>query len=117
MRCLLIFLIIGVTGCTGDWRARAINDAEVLVRQQVNDPKLKFAHVQFTGDSSSGQTCGYYERPVPGGGVSDTRFIAFIDGGNGQNPFIGDPSAPYPANKDDFALNWRTQCLELGYRE
>ena len=94
-----------------------MNDAEMLVRQQSSGQPLKFSHVQFTGDSSTGQTCGYYETPAPGGGVRETRFIVFIDGAGGKNPYIDDPSAPYPENKDDFALNWRTQCLELGYQE
>ncbi len=57
MRRLLIFLIIGLTDALAIGERGEINDAEALVRQQVNDPKLKFAHVQFTGDSSSGQTC------------------------------------------------------------
>jgi len=117
MRCLLILPLIGLAGCNGDWRARAVSDAETLVRQQFNDPSLKFAHVQVTGDSSSGQTCGYYERSSPGGGVDTTRFIVFIDGSGGENPYIDDPSAPYPRDKSDFALNWRTQCVDLGYHE
>jgi len=117
MRCMLALLLIGLGGCSGgDWRARAMNNAETLVRQQFSDPSLKFVHVQFTGDSNTGQTCGYFERPDPRGGVSDTRFIVFIDGGGGENPFIDAMSAPYPRNKSDFALNWRTQCLDLGYR-
>lgn len=49
--------------------------------------------------------------------MDTTRFIVFIDGAGGENPYIDDPSAPYPRNKDDFALNWRTQCLELGYHD
>jgi hypothetical protein len=115
---MLILSLISVAGCSsGDWRANAIKDAEALVRQQLNDPSLKFAHVQFIGDKSTGQTCGYYERPDPRGGVIDIRFIAFIDGAGGQNPYIDDPSAPYPENKSDFGLNWRTQCHDLGYHE
>ena len=92
-----------------------VTDAEELVRQQVKAPDLHFSRLQFTGDNQSGQTCGHFEREAVDGGEVDTRFIAFIDGGGGQNPFIDDPSAPYPTNIDDFALNWRTQCLDLGY--
>ena len=117
MRYIFILSLIGLVGCSGDWRAKAMNDAETLVRQQLNEPSLKFAHVQVTGDSSTGQACGYYERLDPRGGIDDTRFIVFIDGAGGQNPYIDDPSAPYPRNKSDFALNWRTQCLDLGYHE
>jgi hypothetical protein len=67
------------------------------------------------GDQQTGQTCGYFERPNSLGGKDAVRFIVFIDGAGGQNPFIDDPSAPYPTNKSDFALNWQTQCLDLGY--
>lgn len=118
MRSIFILSLLGLAGCSnGDWRAQAINHAESIVRQQLNDPSLTFAHVQVTGDSNTGQTCGHYERPDPGAGIDDTRFIVFIDGGGGQNPYIDDPSAPFPKNKSDFALNWRTQCLDLGYHE
>lgn len=106
---------LALAGCGGDWRAKAVDDAEALLRQDRGDPALKFDHVAVTGDSSSGQACGYFERPSAYGGTTSTRFIYFIDGAGGQNPFIDDPAATYPTNKSDFALNWRTQCLELGY--
>lgn len=115
MKRLVMILLLGAAGCHADWRAQAVNDAEQLVREQVKDPSLQFSRVQFTGDNRSGQTCGYFERKDYYAGEVDTRFIVFIDGGGGQNPFIDDPSAPYPVNKDDFALNWHTQCVELGY--
>ena len=120
MKSLLVITLISLAGCSsgnGDWRAKAVNDAEALVRQQINDPSVKFVRVEFTGDRESGQTCGYFERPDPGVGIDDTRFIAFIDGGDGRNPYIDDASAPYPKSSSDFELNWRTQCLELGYHE
>jgi hypothetical protein len=120
MRSILVLSLIGLAGCSStgrDWRAKAVNNAETLLRQQFNDPSLKFVHVQYTGDSSTGQTCGYFERPDPGAGMDDTRFISFIDGGGGQNPYIDDPSAPYPKSSSDFELNWQTQCLDLGYHQ
>jgi hypothetical protein len=106
---------MGLAGCGGDWRAQALDDAKTLVRRQLNDPSLQFARVQVTGDSQSGQTCGYFEKPNAYGGTTSTRFIFFIDGAGGQNPYIDDPSAPYPENKADFEVNWRSQCLDLGY--
>lgn len=115
MRQLIFILLLGLSACHSDWRGQAINDAEASVRRQLNKPSLQFSRVQFTGDNHSGQTCGYFMANSADGGEVATRFIMFIDGNGGQNPFIDDPSAPYPTNKDDFALNWRTQCVELGY--
>jgi hypothetical protein len=124
MKRIMILALVGLSGCnlhghsqTGDidWRAQAIEDGEALVRKQINNPSLQFAHVMVTGDNQTGQACGYYLTPAPLGGTNETAFIYFIDGGGGQNPFIGDPSAPYPVDKSDFALNWREQCVDLGY--
>jgi hypothetical protein len=115
MKRLLALSLLGLAGCGPDWRAKAATDAEALMRQQLKDPSLQFAHIMVTGDSDSGQTCGYYERSNQLGGMDGVRFIAFIDGAGGQNPYIDDPSAPYPENKGDFELNWRTQCVDLGY--
>jgi hypothetical protein len=115
MRSLLVLAMLGLAACNSDWRAQAISNAEAMIRAQVNDPSLLFSRVQFTGDDRSGQTCGYFTRRTADGGEANTRFIVFIDGGGGQNPFVDDPSAPYPVNKDDFQLNWRTQCVVLGY--
>lgn len=117
MKRIFLLAILAITACNGDWRSKAIDDSEALVRQQVKEPSLKFANVQFVGDRSTGQTCGYYEWQNPGIGTVKVRFISFIDGAGGQNPYIDDPSAPYPKIKSDFELNWRTQCLELGYHE
>ena len=116
MRFWLLIPLAGLAAaCASDWRANAIADAEALVRKQMDEPSLQFARVQFTGDDRSGQTCGYLQRPNALGGTDGIRFISFIDGGGGQNPFIDEPSAPYPKIKSAFELNWRTQCVELGY--
>jgi hypothetical protein len=115
MKRLIALSLIAVSGCHADWRRQAVEQAEATVRQQVKNPALHFSRVRFTGDRHSGQTCGYFEIPTADGGQTATRFIVFIDGGGGQNPFIDDPSAPFPSNKEDFGLNWRTQCLDLGY--
>lgn len=116
MKRVFLLSLIALAGCGGDWKAKAVDDAEALVRQQVGDPRLRFAHVQVTGDSRSGQACGYYQRPNVLGGTDGVRFIYFVDGADGQNPYIDDPSAPYPKNKDAFELNWREQCVNLGYK-
>jgi hypothetical protein len=117
IRTLILLSLVALAGCQVDWRAQAINNAKRLVREEVRNPSMEFTRVQFTGDNRSGQTCGYYLTRTADGGQVTTRFIVFIDGGGGQNPFIDNLSARYPLNKDDFALNWRTQCLDLGYKE
>jgi hypothetical protein len=109
--------LLGLAACNQNWRDKAMTDAEALIRDELKSAPVTFTRVQFTGDDRSGQTCGYYETPTSDGGTESTRFIVFVDGAGRQNPFIDDPSAPYPKNKDDFALNWRTQCLDLGYKE
>jgi len=111
----LAFALVCLAGCQSDWREMAVYDAEANVRQQINDSSVQFMHVQFTGDRQTGQTCGYYSRSNMSGATDHVRFIDFIDGAGGQNPYIDDPSAPYPVNKSDFAANWQTQCLDLGY--
>ena len=85
------------------------------MKQALRDPSLHFARVQFTGDPESGQTCGYYERANEFDGKDRARFIVFIDGAGGHNPYSDSPSLPYPENKSDFELNWQEQCLDLGY--
>lgn len=115
MRRLMMLAILALGACHWGWKDHAIQSAEDMVRQQVGDPSLKFSRVEFTGDDRTGQTCGYFTTQADDGGEVATRFIVFIDGAGGQNPFVDDPSAPYPANKDDFELNWRTQCVDLGY--
>ncbi len=56
---LLVFcaLLCACSG-SGDWRADAIASAEGKIRGLVADPGATFSHVQLTGDSSTGQTCG-----------------------------------------------------------
>ena len=106
-----------LAACHEDWRGKAITDAEDVVRKTIGQSSLQFSKVQFTGDANSGQTCGYFVTKAADGSQKRTRFIAFIDGNSGQNPYVDDWSSPFPDNKNDFELNWRTQCLELGYRD
>jgi hypothetical protein len=114
-RLVVILCIVVLTGCVADWRAAAQEQAKDVLWRATNDRSLQFSRVQVTGDQKSGQTCGYYERTNEFGGKDTARFIVFIDGADGQNPYSDSPSAPYPENKSDFDLSWRTQCLDLGY--
>ena len=115
MRLLALLPLAGLAACQGNWRAKAVDDAEAIVRKEVGVPTLQFARVQVTGDSRTGQTCGHFQRPNALGGTDGVRFIVFIDGGGGQNPFIDEPSARFPRNKSLFGLNWNDQCVKLGY--
>jgi hypothetical protein len=82
---LLICGLIGLAACTGgDWRAEAIANAEDKMRGEVNDPTATFKRVQFTGDNSTGQTCGVV-RAKAGTGLKAARFIVYIDG---AGPFV-----------------------------
>jgi hypothetical protein len=85
-----------------------MSNAEAMIRAQINNPSLQFSRVQFTGDDRSGQTCGYFTRRTADGEEVSTRFIVFIDGGGGQNPFVDDSSRALSGEQDDFQLNWRT---------
>ena len=117
MKRLVLLSLAALAACGNDWRTQATVDAEDLVKKQIPDPSLRFSKVQFTGNRKSGQTCGHYEIVTADGSHIDNRFIVFIDGGRGQNPYTDDPSTPYPWDKDDFDLNWSTQCVNLGYKE
>jgi len=115
MRRLILMSLGGLAACHGQTGPTVTDQAEALVRQYAKDPAVQFKRVQFTGDDRSGQTCGYFTRPNALGGTDAVRFIVFIDGNGGQNPFIDEASAPYPRDKSLFAFGWREQCVKLGY--
>ena len=84
-RLFLLCGVIGLAACTPkDWRAEAIANAQDTIRAQVNDPAAEFSHLQITGDSSSGQTCGFVTAKV-GALTKGARFIVYIDG---AGPFV-----------------------------
>ncbi len=85
------------------------------MRTEVHDPTIKFYRLQFMGDNRTGQTCGYFSTQASDGGIITKRFMSFIDGNGGENPFIDDMSARFPKNKGIFELNWQDQCVKLGY--
>ena len=114
----LIFIggLCGLASCNaGDWRASAIAHAEDLVRVEVNDPTARFTNEQVTGDSSTGQTCGFVR--VKGGATTLSkvgRFIVYIDGGAG--PFVEAGMSPRALSREDFDFQWQNDCLNEGYK-
>src|SRR6185437_9556770 len=80
------FLLIGgclsLAACNGrDWRAQAITNAEEKVQIEVNYPAAEFSRVQVTGNSTTGQTCGYVTVKTGYAQLKRTaRFIVYIDG-------------------------------------
>lgn len=112
-----LFLLCGLAvlaACTAkDWRAEAIANAEDAMRTQVSDPAAAFTHVQITGDSSSGQTCGFVTAKV-GTLKKGARFIVYIDGTAG--PFVEAGMGRQPMSKDDFDWAWQNDCLKEGYK-
>jgi len=109
-----LLLLCGLlAACTAkDWRAEAIANAEDTVRAQVNDPKAAFSHLQITGDSSTGQTCGFVTAKV-GSLTKGARFIIYIDG---AGPFVEGGMGHTFMSKDDFDWAWLNDCLHEGYK-
>jgi len=120
MRPLLLLPVAILAGCHaggGGGASPATKAAEALVRKSVSDSKIQFSRVQFLGDADTGQTCGYFTRPNAIGGTDAVRFIVFADGNSGENPFIDQPSSPFPVVKSDFAVAWSKLCVKLGYQD
>ena len=66
MKRLTLLCCLTLAGCGGDWRDKAVADAEAAVRAQRGDPALVFTHVEVTGDSSSGHACGTFHQADAG---------------------------------------------------
>jgi len=112
-RLFLLCGLIGFAGCTAkDWRAEAIANAQDTIRAQVNDPAAEFSHLQITGDSSSGQTCGFVTAKV-GTLKKGARFIVYIDG---AGPFVEAGMGRTLMSKADFDWAWQNDCLKEGYK-
>ncbi len=110
----LLLLCSCMTACgQQDWRASALADAEQKVRDDLSDPSAQFSRVQVTGDSSTGQTCGFVTAK-PGGTASaqTTRFIVYID--NTAGPYIESNAGTHPVA--NFENAWQGDCLNEGYK-
>ncbi|TPK83456.1 MULTISPECIES: hypothetical protein [unclassified Mesorhizobium] len=108
---LLCGLLAACNG--GDWRANAISAAEDKMRVEVNDSSATFSHIQLTGDSSSGQTCGVV-RAKAGSGWKNVRFIVYID--NTAGPYVEAGLGRQSMSRPDFDWAWQNDCLNEGYK-
>ncbi|HET7575480.1 MAG TPA: hypothetical protein VFK19_02810 [Sphingomicrobium sp.] len=114
---LVIFLVLACGACEkADWHQIAITDAERAVRTEAGDSEAQFSSVQITGDQSTGQVCGMvtarnnsFLSGVP------ARFIFYIDGGGGNNPWIEGNPGTHTA--PDFEFNWNADCVREGYAQ
>lgn len=117
MRRVLLLMLVALSGCHRGpvTDSPAVKKAEALVRQHARDGAIKFDHVESVGDSQTGTTCGYFSRTNVLGGTDVVRFMVFADGNDGANPYIDEPTAPFPQKKTDFAPAWKKQCVTAGY--
>jgi hypothetical protein len=112
---LVALAVLACAAChTSDWRRGAIENAERTVRIEAGDPQATFSDVQVTGDQSTGQVCGYvtaHNDTMLSGGPA--RFIFYIDGAGGNNPWVeGNPGRHKAPN---FDFNWSADCVHEGY--
>ncbi|RAZ90420.1 hypothetical protein DPM33_12905 [Mesorhizobium hawassense] len=108
---LLGVLLSACTGSSGDWRAEAIASAEAKMRGLINDPAVTFAHVDLTGDSATGQTCGVIIAKI-GIYTKEARFIVYIDG---AGPYV-EPGLGSSMSQADFDWAWKNDCVNEGYK-
>ena len=109
---LLCTLLTACNGSSGDWRADAIASAEAKMRGLINNPDATFSHVQLTGDSKTGQTCGDIISKV-GIFTKEARFIVYID--NSAGPFV-EPGLGQSMSQADFDWAWKNDCVGEGYK-
>ncbi|TGP49693.1 hypothetical protein EN873_27485 [bacterium M00.F.Ca.ET.230.01.1.1] len=108
---LLSALLSACSGSSGDWRAEAITAAQAKMRGLVNNPEATFSHVDLTGDSATGQTCGVVTSKV-GIFTRQARFIVYIDG---AGPYI-EPGLGSSMSQADFDSAWKNDCVNEGYK-
>ena len=105
-----------LAACNGqNWRAQAIASAEEKMRTEVNFPAAEFSKVQVTGNSATGQTCGYVTVKSGHAQLNRTaRFIVYIDGTAG--PYIEGDLGMHPVSQQRFDFAWQYDCLKEGYK-
>ncbi|TPI52807.1 hypothetical protein FJ420_29260 [Mesorhizobium sp. B3-1-3] len=108
---LACVLLSACSGSAGDWRADAIAAAEARMRGLINDPAATFSHVDLTGGSATGQTCGVVISKV-GIFTKEARFIVYIDG---AGPYV-EPGLGSSMSQADFDWAWKNDCVSEGYK-
>ena len=98
-----------------DWRAKAAQDGEQKVRDDLGDPSLEFSAVQVVGDSRTGQVCGKVLGKTVYGSVGEpVRFIVYIDGSAG--PWIEGQHGRDTVSDSRFDFAWQNDCINEGWR-
>jgi hypothetical protein len=111
---ILLIGFVGIAGCNdGDWRQNAINAAEAKMRTELSDPSAAFSRVQITGDSSTGQTCGYVEAKTGPSADKTGRFIVYVDG---AGPFVEHHMGLKAMTQERFDFAWEYDCVKEGYK-
>ena len=104
-------LLSACSGSGGNWRADVMASAEARMRRLISDPAATFSHVDLTGDSATGQTCGVIISKV-GIFTKQARFIVYIDG---AGPYV-EPGLGSSMSQADFDWAWKNDCVNEGYK-
>jgi hypothetical protein len=111
---ILLLGLVALAGCNaGDWRKDAIDAAEAKMRTELGDPSAAFSRLQVTGNSSTGQTCGYVEARSGPSANETGRFIVYIDG---AGPFVENDMGRKAMTQDRFDFAWKYDFIKEGYR-
>jgi hypothetical protein len=98
-----------------DWQPKVIADAEDQIRSRLADPAARFTQVQVTGNSTTGQTCGFVTGNPPAAASGGTgRFIVYIDKSAG--PFVEQSVGISTISQPQFEFQWEHDCVDEGYK-
>ena len=116
MKRLLVFCLVALASCGGgDWQAGAVEAGEQSIRQDVNDPSVRFFKVQAVGNSSTGQICGeVLGKDVSTGFGGPVRFVGYIDGTAG--PWIEGQHGHNQIPDARFEFAWANDCVAEGWK-
>lgn len=92
-----------------------MSNAEEKMRAELKAPTARFSGVQVTGNSTTGQTCGYVTVKTGYAALDKTaRFIVYIDGTAG--PFVESNMGTHSVSQQRFDFAWQYDCLKEGYQ-
>ncbi|MGE4429883.1 MAG: hypothetical protein AB7E05_03965 [Sphingobium sp.] len=98
-----------------DWRVKAAEEGQQIIRATLDTSNLRFFDVQVVGDSRTGQICG----KLLADGLSarsglPARFIVYRDGTAG--PWIENQYGRHKVSDERFDIAWRNDCVNEGWR-